>query len=63
MSWVHTASTGPVILILSGRLGRAWFLEYTRVSLIEFFSLVSTGQILALKGSPLLGMAMLSEEK
>jgi hypothetical protein len=52
-----------VILILSGRLGRAWFLEYTRVSLIEFFSLVSTGQILALKGSPLLGMAMPSEEK
>jgi hypothetical protein len=52
-----------MILILSGRLGQAWFLEYTRVSLIEFFSLVSTGQILTLKGSPLLGMAMPSEEK
>jgi hypothetical protein len=52
-----------VILKLSGRLGLAWFLEYTRVSLIEFLSLVSTGHILALKGSPLLGMSIPREEK
>jgi hypothetical protein len=38
-------------------------LEYTKVSLIKFFSLVSIGQILVLKGSPLLGKAMPNEEK
>jgi hypothetical protein len=52
-----------VILILIGRLGRAWFLEYTNVSFREFFSLVNTGQILALKGFPLVGIDMPREEK
>jgi len=30
--WVHSTSVGPVILMLSGRFGGAWFLECMRVS-------------------------------
>jgi len=30
--WVHSASEGPMILMLSGRFGDAWFLKYMRVS-------------------------------
>lgn len=48
---VHSISTDPVILMLSGRLGRAWFLECTSVSFREFFSLTKTGHTLALNSS------------
>jgi hypothetical protein len=51
---VHSASVAsasPVILMLNGRLGRAWFLECTNVSFWEFFSLIRTSQTLVLKGS------------
>ncbi len=57
------ASAGPVILMLNGRLGRAWFLECTNVSFWEFFSLTRTGQILVLKGSLFSGARMPREVK
>jgi hypothetical protein len=47
---VSVASVGLVILMLNGRLGRIWFLEWTNVSLWAFFPLVRTGQILVLNG-------------
>ncbi len=37
--------------MLSGRFGEAWFLECTRISFWEFFSLTSTGRTLALQYS------------
>jgi len=62
-SWDHSASTDLVILMLSGRLGRAWFLEWTKVSFWEFFSLTNTGHILALKSSQFDGLGILREVK
>jgi p-aminobenzoyl-glutamate transporter AbgT len=56
-------SAEPVILILSGRLGRFWFLKCANVSFLAFFSITKIGQILALKGSPLAGIVMSREEK
>ncbi len=46
---------GPENLKLNGRLGGAWFFEWTNVSFWAFFSLVRTGQILVLKGSLFVG--------
>ncbi len=63
---VHFASVpfvGPVILMLNGKLGRDWFLEWTSVSLWAFFSLVRTGEILALNGSLFGGVGMPKEVK
>jgi len=56
-------SAGPVILMLNGRLGKAWFLECTNVSFWEFFSLTRTGHILVLKGFLFGGAGMPREVK
>jgi hypothetical protein len=49
--------------MLNGKLGRDWFLEWTSVSLWAFFSLVRTGEILALNGSLFGGVGMPKEVK
>jgi len=57
------ASASLMILMLNGRLGKAWFLECTNISFWEFFSLTRTGHILVLKGSLFGGVGMPSEVK
>jgi len=59
----HSASARPVILMLNGRLGWAWFLECISVSFREFFSLTKTGHTLALRGSRFGGIEMPREVK
>jgi hypothetical protein len=52
---VHPSYVVPVILMLSERFGGAWFLECTRISFWELFSLMSTSHTLC--RNPSLGLA------
>ncbi len=63
VSWDRFASAGPMILMLSGRLGWVWFLECTNVSFWEFFCLTNTGHTLVPKSSQFGGIEMPREEK
>ncbi len=59
----QSSSPSTIILNPTVRLGRAWFFEWTRTSFCVSFSLMRTGQILALQCFAFFGKGIPSESK